>query len=286
MGESDLIRPVRDGLPIRPSGHWAKAKLDILEFYIALSTVAMKDKPWRKRFYVDLQAGPGKNFIKDTDEIRLGSPLLALTRGAGYTDYRFVERKPSLAHVLWQRCQVSGRISKGNVIIADCNLAVHRIVDEINEIDSKFVPGQWSCLTFAFFDPEGLELAWDTVAKLATLRRVDLMINFSTGGVRRAATQALGMPPGTTKMDRFFGTEEWRRNPLEPDSSVPIRRWLDLYKERLEEIGFTWGTEHSVPIKISHGVELYRLLFASKSETGIDFWEKARKRGPEQLSLF
>jgi three-Cys-motif partner protein len=245
----------------------------------------MRKKPWRKRFYIDLQAGPGKNHVEHTGEILLGSPLLALTCGAGFTDYRFVEKNQACAETLLKRSEVSGRIKPEDIIVGDCNEVVHGIVDEINKVDAAFREGSWSSLSLAFLDPEGLELEYETVAKLATMNRIDLIINFSSGGVRRAAINALDLPAGNTQMDRFFGSTEWRKTPLVPGGRLPVNKWLALYKSRLEGIGFKWGEVHSVRIKTTHGVELYRLLFASKSEVGIDFWEKARKRGPEQLSL-
>lgn len=287
QNESKYLLPVDDGLPMRASGEWAKVKLSVLGYYIDLSTVAMHRKPWRRRYYIDLQAGPGKNVIENTGEIMLGSPLLALLRGKGYTDYRLIENNEALAAALWRRCEVTHRVNRSDIRVADFKTQVEGIVEEIREIDRPFIRGQWHTLTLAFFDPEGLELDWNTVALLASLNRIDLIINFSTNGVRRAAGQALNQAPGTSAVDRFFGTLEWRNIPFEPDGSPPVRKYLDLYKSRLESIGFSWGTEISVPIKTTFGVELYRLLYASKSKNvGVEFWEKARMNAPEQRSLF
>lgn len=247
----------------------------------------MYQKPWRRRFYIDLQAGPGKNVIKNTGEIVLGSPLLALLRGKGYTDYRLIEREEKLAAALWQRCEATHRVNQSDIRTKDFKTEVEGIVEEIREIDKPFFRGQWHTLTLAFFDPEGLELDWNTVALLASLNRIDLIINFSTQGIRRAAGQGLNQIPGTSVIDQFFGTWEWRDIPFEPDGHPPVRRYLDLYKSRLESIGFSWGTEIPVSIKTTFGVELYRLLYASKSrDVGVEFWEKARKNAPQQRSLF
>jgi len=281
------LSPVDDGLPMRDSGEWSKVKLSVLGYYIDLSTVAMYQKPWRRRYYIDLQAGPGKNVIGNSGEVLLGSPLLALLRGKGYTHYRLIEQDEELADALWRRCEATNQIKRSDILVSDFRSQVEGIVEEIREVDRPYIQGQWHTLTLAFFDPEGLELNWETVALLASLNRVDLIINFSTSGVRRTAGQALNQPSGTTIVDRFFGTLEWRNIPFDPDSSPPVRRYLDLYKSRLESMGFSWGTEISVPIKTTFGVELYRLLYASKSkDVGVEFWEKARKNAPQQRSLF
>lgn len=71
----DYLLPQDDGLPARPSGEWAKEKLFYLKRYIHTFSTAMRDKPWRRRIYIDLFAGPGKCVIKKTQEYLLGSPF-------------------------------------------------------------------------------------------------------------------------------------------------------------------------------------------------------------------
>jgi len=288
-----FLRPVDDGLPMRESGQWARNKLDILARYIRTSTIAMQDKPWRRRFYIDLQAGPGKNYVgEQLNQVFLGSPLLALTEGAGYTDYRFVELDATLANALIQRCDVVDQDATRHikVVIGDCNQVVYQIVDEINSIDRPpFNSTDWNCLSLAFLDPEGLELQWETVLKLASLRRTDIVINFSIGGLRRTAGEALESPvsPIGERVDRFFGSHDWSQIPLHSDGSMPAYEWIEFYKRRLAaatQPAYQWGTDISV--KNSRGVELYRLLFASKHELGVKLWEDARKNAPIQRSLF
>lgn len=288
---SPFVQNADDGLLMRPSGEWAKDKLDILAHYITTSTIAMQKKPWRRRFYIDLQAGPGKNCVRakgkdecpDVDRnVFLGSPLLALTKGAGYTDYRFVEQDEEAAAALRRRCEaMSGNFSL-RIDVADCNAVVDDIVQEIRNIDAPYIEGVWPTLALAFLDPEGLELHWKTVLKLAS-NRTDILINFSIQGLRRAAKGALDLQPGEARTDRFFGTTAWRDIPFNPDGSTPAHQWMELYQERLIEQGYRCGTPQSV--KNSKNAELYRLLFASKHELGIKLWEEARKNAPTQLSL-
>ncbi len=66
---------------------------------------------------------------------------------------------------------------------------------------------------------------------------------------------------------------------------MPTHEWIEFYKSRLMNLGYTnWGTP--VSVKNTRGVELYRLLFASKDEKlSVKLWEDARKKGPEQKSL-
>ncbi|GAB4572679.1 MAG: hypothetical protein Kow0077_12780 [Anaerolineae bacterium] len=283
-----FLEPQEDGLPMRESGQWAQKKLSVLAHYIATSTVAMKSKPWRRRFYIDLQAGPGKNFIKNSKRVFLGSPLLAITEGAGFTDYFFVEQDSNLAEALSQRCaSLPADIQKKiQILVGDCNEKVTEITKHIQQIDQPpYSPTNWNSLSLAFLDPEGLELNWESVKLLASLKRVDLIINFSIGGLRRSAENALKMEPGNTQVDRFFGTQEWRTIPKRPSGKMPSNEWIDFYCGRLKQLGYeSWGTPISV--KNSKRAELYRLLFASKHELGAKLWEEARKRGPTQRPLF
>ncbi|MEW6580689.1 MAG: three-Cys-motif partner protein TcmP [Chloroflexota bacterium] len=289
--ESVLLRPQDDGLPMSAWGRWAKDKLDVLARYIETSTIAMASPKmhWRRRFYIDLQAGPGKNYVRGhPDDVFLGSPLLALTKGAGYTDYRFVEEDEELVEALQRRCSAFAPDSSQTVrvLAGNCNEIVDDIVKEVNQIDRPpFSRTDWNSLCLVFLDSEGLELNWETVLKVASLKRADLLINFSTGGLRRTARQAYKLPPGEARADKFFGTTEWRDIPLGPRGSMPVYEWIAFYQKRLtEQAQYQWGTPQSV--KNSRGVELYRVLFASKDNLGIKLWEDARTKGPSQRLLF
>ena len=81
----NFLLPYDDGLAMRRSNNYARYKLKALEIYIEITNTAMKDKPWRDRYYIDLQAGPGKNIIGGS--IVLGSPLVALTTKYPFTQY-------------------------------------------------------------------------------------------------------------------------------------------------------------------------------------------------------
>lgn len=299
MSTPSYLEPLADGLMMRPSGVWAKKKLDVLARYIRTSTIAtnVKDQYWRRRIYIDLQAGPGKNCVTDSTgncpevnpDIFLGSPLLALTEGKGYTDYFLVEQDEQAFTALRQRCEAAPMRENVQVFAGDCNGVVNRITSYIHEnIDvPPFSKINWNALCLAFLDPEGLELNWETVQRIASLRRADLVINFSIGGLRRSARAALELPAGETQVDRFYGNTSWREIPLHPDGSMPAREWIELYRERLKTLGYvSWGKD--IPVKNRRNVELYRLLFASKDERGlaVKLWEDARKNAPTQRALF
>jgi len=290
--DEKYLLPVDDGLHMSAWGYWARDKLAILARYIKSSTKAMSSPKmyWRRRYYIDLLAGPGKSYVKGQKaNIFLGSPLIALTDEVGFTDYIFVEEKRSRVDALTKRCAAARSILRRNVRIlaGDCNALIDQIVEEINAVDQPpFGKTDWNSLGLAFLDPEGLELNWETVIKLASLKRVDLLINFSTGGLKRTALPALRTESGEAQADRFFGDTAWREIPLQPDGRMPVNDWIKFYQERLTDSTnppYQWGTPKSV--KNSKGVEIYRLLFASKADLGIKLWEDALSKGPPQPKL-
>jgi three-Cys-motif partner protein len=271
------LRNEADELPTRDSQDYAKDKLTILNGYMARFTTAMKDKPWRALNYVDLQAGPGKNVFDPSGEIMLGSPLLALTTRFAFDNLYFVEMGTAEYSALETRVSTSDRSERVELFHEDCNLAVETIVARIRQIDGEYVDGKWPCLNLAFLDPEGLEIEWQTVEKLAGLSRMDLIINFSTSGITRNAGLAASKEDDT-KVDRFFGTREWRtvyeatRN---QDSSVVRRKLIDFYLSRLNDMGYVETVPQEKDFKNQRNVQIYTMIFASKNDLGIRFWNGA-----------
>jgi hypothetical protein len=86
-------------------------------------------------------------------------------------------------------------------------------------------------LNLAFLDPEGLELCWMTVAKLAGIRRMDLVINYPEGGLNRMMCNVY---QSKAQVDLFWHHgmrkiyAEYREN-----QKVGVHRAVDLY-ERIE----------------------------------------------------
>ena len=289
---ANFLLPVDDGLHMSEWGFWARDKLDILARYIKSSAKAMASPKmhWRRRYYIDLLAGPGKSYVRQQpSNIFLGSPLIALTDETGFTDYIFVEENAKSVEALTTRCTAAKNLPGVNVriLLGDCNVLIDDIVDEINSVDQPpFSKTDWNSLGLAFLDPEGLELNWETVLKLASLKRVDLLINFSTGGLKRTALPALKTKAGEAQADKFFGDLDWRNIPLQTSGRMPVNEWIEFYQERLSSNTnppYLWGTSKSV--RNSKGVEMYRLLFASKSDLGIELWEDAWSKGPSQPRL-
>lgn len=273
------LQPQDDGLLMRETGAWAAVKLDYLARYIDVFETSMRQK-WPVRYYVDLLAGPGKNVVRDSGAILLGSPLLALTTTHPFTGYFFADLSNENTKALQQRCAASPNSQRVDIRTGDCNDLVNDIVAHIKQDD-------WRSLNLAFLDPEGMELQWKTVAKLATVQRMDLIINYPQGTLNRNMHQAFETE-GQTSVDGFFGDREWRNIYQDwQNSGSPLgihRRLIDFYKERLQDLGYTEvlrddqvGDEPLIR-NAKRRAPLYRLLFASKHPLGHDFWHKVTHR--------
>jgi len=275
---NNYLLPVEDGLPMRKAGPWAREKLDYLARYIAVFGVSMRGK-WPVRNYVDLLAGPGKNRVQGSGQVLLGSPLLALMARYPFTGYYFVELKRANADALRQRCEAWRGPANVCIQVGDCNKAVDQVVAELARQGNR-------SLNLAFLDPEGLELEWETVRKLASVRRMDLIINYPQNGVARSVRKAF-LSNGETTLDRFFGDagwraiyDEWRRT----RRFSLQRRLIDLYRDRLGALGYVevqgsdeLGDEPLVR-NARRNAPLYRLLFASKHPLGSTFWHEVTAR--------
>jgi len=273
-----LLLPVDDGLPMRLAGLWAKEKLDYLARYIGVFETSMRRK-WATRNYVDLQAGPGKNRIRKTEEVILGSPLLALTTTYPFTGYYFVDLNPANASALDQRCSASSQYQHVDIRTGDCNAVVDQIVAELKRNEQR-------SLNLAFLDPEGLELKWATVARLASVQRMDLIINYPEGGLNRFLGRAMNAT-GQTAVDEFFGDRGWRSAYQESQAlGEPNLHWrlIDFYKSRLQALGYKEvlrGDEvggEPLMRNTKRNAPLYRLLFASKHPLGAQFWHSVTRR--------
>jgi three-Cys-motif partner protein len=273
------LGPRDDGLLMREAGTWAREKLDYLRRYIDVFGTAMRKK-WPIRCYVDLFAGPGKNVDRDSGDVFLGSPLIALTTTYPFTGYFLTDLSDKYTEALRKRCTASPHSQQVQIWTGDCNDLVNRVVAQIKQDD-------WRSLNLAFLDPTGIDLRWDTVAKLATIKRIDLIIHYPQGGLNRSMSRAFETS-AQTSVDSFFGDCGWRK--IYQDwlsQGKPLgfhRRLIDFYKERLQDLGYKEVLradqigEEPLIRSVRRRAPLYRLLFASKHPLGHDFWHKVTRR--------
>lgn len=148
----------------RAWGYWSQAKLQILHRYLPafLNASSKVDE----RIYIDAFAGSGDGVDRLTGEEFRGSARIAL-EAAGGGQHRFTRliyfEKASLANDLEQTLRAENPTRDIRVYGGDCN-------DQIPSALKALANLRWAP-TFAFLDPDGLELAWTTLRALADHKR-------------------------------------------------------------------------------------------------------------------
>ena len=253
-----------DGYLAVPLGKHSKEKLNCLNRYFNTFNIGMRNL-WAKRIYVDLLSGPGKCLIegKEVD----GSPLIAFKCKVPFTQYFFNDIRPEFINSLKGRLDNDSRVTFLNM---DCNKAVDKIVEQL---PSYF-------LGFCFIDPFNCEIEFSSIEKLTASRRIDLIITFHLGNMRRSII--------ADKLERFFPPE----TNLDVLRQEAITGWgingykiMSAYTKGLNRLGYKY-TEVSEGIRNSTGVVLYHLIFASKNELGQKFFRiSTQKSNSGQLKF-
>lgn len=274
------LEPIPDGLCTRASGMWAEEKLDYFRRYLDIFLTSMRHKNWRAINFIDLFSGPGKCIVKDSRKIFLGSPLLSLSHKYTFDHYYFCDADKKALDALKIRCERSGLQNLSiNYFCGDGNKLVKNIVREIQDLDKQFIRNKWPSLNIAFLDPEGLELEWSTIAELAKVNRMDLIIHFSLMGIKREMPNEINLSQ-PTKLDLFFGGTEWREIYLINKNSRNLGNlMLSLYRQKLNGTGYL-DLKEAEPLmrNKARNAPLYRLIFASKHKVANEFWQKVIQR--------
>ena len=263
-----------DGLPSRCVGPWSEDKLFYLRRYCDIFANGMKNK-WRKRVFVDLFSGPGRCRVRPQGDFTEGSPLIAL--GQPFTNYFFVDLSAHCISALQRRTSEVERTTgkKLNILQDDANSCIDKLVEDIEGLGPDTIG-------FAFVDPTGIQLHFETLRKLARSPRIDLLVNFPLGmNIQRQIWHQLQKDPDLEgKFDRYFGTNKWRDICSGDQGGTRFRRHslLQLYEAQLKSLGYAYvGDVRSVK---NRGVSLYLLIFASKNPRGREFWENVTRKAP------
>ena len=272
MSERERPDP-KDGLPAMPVGEWARDKHALLKLYIEITRGA------RGKFigagkagatFIDLFSGPGRAYIKGTDDFIDGSPLVAWKASTEcsvpFTAMHLNDSNPVLLGAAYARLQTLGApvIRHGG--------EAHEIVQEIVRQLGPYA------LHFALIDPFNLMMPFTIIQTLAQLKRMDLLIHVSAMDLQRnwgIYTMAASSP-----LDAF--APGWRQHidlaqPEESSRLAFIRYWIGL----LQQLGFAGDVRFEL-ITGSKNQPLYWLALVAKHEIAMEFWKKAMQHGKTQ----
>jgi three-Cys-motif partner protein len=270
--------PGDDGLAVQCVGRWTLDKHDILRRYIAATRAVRADylpphpNPGGAAF-IDLFAGPGRARIRGTRELIDGSPLIARGHGESpFSDLVLCDADGENVDALRRR--VVGAPGRVVVELGDANGVIAKI--------AAVIPPRG--LNLALIDPFSLQsLHFDTVAALATFKRMDLIVFFPVWEIRRfSEVHRARYGPLLTQA---LGTQEWERIVRRPSDAPKL---IPLFHRQLEaRFGYTAKNTYSAPILGHNRVPLYHLVFASKHSRGDKIWESVTRRSPGgQTRLF
>ena len=157
-----------DGLHTPAVGEWGRQKYLRVWTYASIFARGMKHLH-RHRVYIDLFAGAGKAVLRETGELVLGSPLLALSVPDPFTKYIFCDDDAERVAAL------RTRVERGYPW-ADCTIIQAPAADAVPQIVAA-LPTDGSVLSFCFADPYDLSFDFRIVERLAAgKRRIDFLI--------------------------------------------------------------------------------------------------------------
>ncbi|MDX6704708.1 MAG: hypothetical protein QOI48_554 [Solirubrobacteraceae bacterium] len=279
----------------RSWGYWTRAKLAMLGEYLGGFATASRSQT--ERVYLDAFAGEGTGLDRLTGEEFHGSARIALEAGdgAGFTRFRFFELGRKAAE-LEARLRTDYPNRDIKVLQGDCNTTIPAALAELR-------PLNWAP-TFAFLDPDGMELAWKTIAAIAEHKRgyraaaslkpeykTELWMLFPTSGIVRtlALEEEKVSAADEARATRLFGTDRWRPiyelRVADAISGADAREeYVNLMRWRLErELGYRFT--HPFELKNTRGGTLYHMIFATDHDAGTRIMESiyinAAKRVPE-----
>jgi three-Cys-motif partner protein len=214
-------------------------------------------------WWVELFAGPGQLYRRDTGEFAPGSPLEALSIPRPFNGYVFVDLERRCVGSLDRR---AGGAKNVHILQGDAN-SVHTL-DRIAAI----VP-RTRALVVLYADPAGVTLDWATVKFfIDRWRHLDLLLNLPTNGLVRAIAGG----DGVGRASRFLSHPEPHRliavAPGMKDEAI-----RQQYRHNLEAHGF--HQIDGVTVKL-HGRnrDLYDLLIASRHPLAAKIFREAARQ--------
>ncbi len=258
-----------DELPvIKTKGIWTAKKLYFFCQYLDQVARAMHSHPSYPQglTYVNLFAGNGIAVVDDerTGATRRfpGSGLIAGGTTHPYHRLILVDSVRENLDALRLRLERLGFDGIVDAKPGDTN----KLADEIAGSLPK------GALNVAVVDPFSLDIHYDTIAKIAEFRPLDLLILFSDCIDLVRNVERVYYPGQSDKLDLFLGADSgWRDDwdSLAHRTGPAVREmFASIYMRQLRRLGYeharTW------PLEGPRG-PIFRLVFASKHELGMKF---------------
>lgn len=255
----------RDGLLAYKLPNQTREKLWQLDRLISIFCTAMKSK-WRL-VYADLLSGPGVCIDTLTGEERLGSALIA----AQHQEFsRLFINDTNIRATDALRVRL-GDQHGGRILIhtGDCNTVAETAREFL------FPPmSRRRTLGLAVIDPSAYQMHFDSIRRLTSGVRMDLMIVLMTSYMQRF----LHTPSFIEPLSHILGDDQvadlnGRRSRGE---RLGFDDFLSCFERQLASIGYDYV--HRVPAHNSVGGVVYHIIYASRHPLGQEFSARASSR--------
>lgn len=272
-----------DGLPVQCVGPWVEDKYFFLERYLNASCEARrKFADNNNAVFIDLFAGPGRCIIKNEKrEIDSGGMRAFKRDEAPFNEYFYFDLSNVNTQALEKRIN-----SKLNCTFkcGDSNSLINELVQTLFKKPYRY--------HFAFIDPFGPDgLKFETLRNLAKLNRMDMLLHFPIGAIKR--NLGTWLKSKNTILDDFLGTDRWRKQIDGLSSEKIFKILIDVFTEQLKYIGYPeeglrmassdrniYTGLPTVPVKNTKDVELYVLILAAKHKLAQKIWHSIIKIDP------
>jgi three-Cys-motif partner protein len=253
-------------------GPWSEVKLAILREYAAPYSKIVSAKGFH-HLYIDGFAGPGAHVSRETGELILGSPRIALAIEPPFKEYHFIDADRTRVEQL--RTLAGGRPDV-YVHPGDCNDVLLR------EVLPRAQYGDFR-RALCVLDPYNIDLDWQVVSTAGRMRSVEIFLNFMVMDMNMnvlLSDPEKAEPSQVARMNRFWGDESWHAVAYEEDPQRHLfqgpvmvkvedanEKIAEAYRQRLLQVaGFKFAP---TPLRFpnSLGATIYYMFFASPDPT-------------------
>jgi len=287
--ENNCLALGADGLPVQCVGVWVEDKYFFLETYLNASCEARRKFADRNNaVFIDLFSGPGKCIIRIEKKEILSGGMRALQRDeAPFNELFFFDISKTNTEGLLSR--LNNR-ADSHVKCGDSNALVSELVSLLLQKYYRY--------HFVFIDPFGPDnLKFNTLKELARLDRMDMLIHFPIGAIKRNLPS--WKKKTNTILDEFLGTDIWRSKIEKVPVNQIFKTLIDVFKEQLKTIGYPekglklvssekdiYVGLPTVSVRNTKDVDLYVLILASKHPLAQKIWTSIIKMSPNGQRTF
>ena len=247
-------------------GKWSEIKLSCIHKYLSAYSNILNRAGYSEYYFIDGFAGSGFCTSRQTSKTVRGSAALALSINPPFGRYFLIELDAEKAKELENLKKEFSKLSI-NIFHGDCNAEIDNVLHEINNA-TPFI---------ALLDPQAGDLYWDTIAKISSKYKAELLINFPFG---MAINRYMPRWEGKTiddktkeKLTKIFGSNSWepicqerRKNTI--SATVAREKYLDIYLQGLKSLGFKYYAVKN--LKNTRNVHIYYLIFATRNRKGLE----------------